>query len=258
MRSIGGVIDVLVADDEPPALAELVALLGRDERIGTVHAAANGAAALRLLDRHPVAIAFLDIHMPGLSGLDLARAFDRYEQRPALVFVTADEARAVEAFDVEARDYVLKPVRAERLRRAVDRVLAPVAVGGGPIESTAAVPAGSTSAPATPEETVPVTVGQSVRLVRRCDVRWVHAQGDYSRLWTPSGSHLVRIPISELEERWADAGFVRVHRSYLVHRDAVLEVRLSGSMASVVLAEIELPVSRRLAPAVREHLVRSA
>ena len=257
MRSIGGVIDVLVADDEPPALAELVALLGRDERIGTVHAAANGAAVLRLLDRHPVAIAFLDIHMPGLSGLDLARAFDRYDQRPAVVFVTADEARAVEAFDVQARDYVLKPVRAERLRRAVDRVLTPVPAGAGVGGVDVGAGAGAPS-PASPEETVPVTVGQSVRLVRRCDVRWVHAQGDYSRLWTPSGSHLVRIPISELEERWTDAGFVRVHRSYLVHRDAVREVRLSGGMPSVVLAEIELPVSRRLAPAVREHLVRSA
>jgi len=251
------VIDVLVADDEPPALAELVALLGRDERIGTVHAAANGAAVLRLLDRHPVAIAFLDIHMPGLSGLDLARAFDRYDQRPAVVFVTADEARAVEAFDVQARDYVLKPVRAERLRRAVDRVLTPVPAGAGVGGVDVGAGAGAPS-PASPEETVPVTVGQSVRLVRRCDVRWVHAQGDYSRLWTPSGSHLVRIPISELEERWTDAGFVRVHRSYLVHRDAVREVRLSGGMPSVVLAEIELPVSRRLAPAVREHLVRSA
>jgi len=239
-------IDVIAADDEPPALAELVALLGRDARIGTVHAAANGPEVLRLLERHRVAAAFLDIHMPGLTGLDLARAFDRYEPRPIVVFVTADDARAVEAFDVHALDYVLKPVRAERLRRAVDRLVA----------ARHPAPAPAPGSGAAPDETLPVTIGQTVRLVRRSEVRWVQAQGDYSRLWTSSGGHLVRIPISELEQRWADAGFVRVHRSYLVHRDAVIELRLAGAAPTVVLAEIELPVSRRLSPVVRERLVR--
>ncbi|MDF2665808.1 MAG: response regulator of the LytR/AlgR family, partial [Microbacterium sp.] len=82
------------------------------------------------------------------------------------------------------------------------------------------------------------------------------AQGDYSRLYTAASDHLVRVPLSELAERWAEAGFVRVHRSTLVHRDAVVEVRLSGAAPSVVLAEIELPVSRRLVPAVRDALLR--
>jgi len=242
MMREGAKVDVLVADDEPPALAELVALLRRDERIGEIHAASHGAAALRLLERHRVAGAFLDIHMPGLSGFALAAALAEADQPPAVVFVTADDAGALRAFDVRAVDYVLKPVRPERLRRAVDRI----------------VDAASREPGAAPDdETVPVTIGQSVRLLRRSDVRWVHAQGDYSRLWTADGGHLVRTPISELEERWAGAGFVRVHRSYLVHRDAVVEVRLSGSTPTVVLAEIELPVSRRLVPAVRETLVRS-
>lgn len=248
MGSVAGMIregekvDVLVADDEPPALAELVALLGRDERIGRVHAAANGAEALRILESHRVGGAFLDIHMPGLSGLELARVLARSEHPPTIVFVTADDARALDAFDVRAVDYVLKPVRPERLHRAVDRIVDAVA--------------GDSQAPVE-DETIPVTVGQSVRMLRRSDVRWVHAQGDYSRLWTASGGHLLRTPISELEERWAEAGFVRVHRSYLVHRDAVVEVRLSGASPSVVLAEIELPVSRRLTASVREALVRS-
>lgn len=232
-------VDLLVADDEPPALAELVALLGRDDRIGVVHTASNGAEALRVLASHRVSGAFLDIHMPGLSGIDLARVLAGSEHPPTIVFVTADDARALEAFDVRAVDYVLKPVRRERLQRAVDRI----------------VDAGDAPA-AVEDETIPVTVGQAVRLLRRSDVRWVHAQGDYSRLWTASGGHLVRIPISELEERWTDAGFVRVHRSYLVHRDAVVEMRLGASAPSVVLAEIELPVSRRLVPSVRDALVR--
>ncbi|WP_203581027.1 LytR/AlgR family response regulator transcription factor [Microbacterium hibisci] len=250
--------DVLVADDEPPALAELVAFLGADPRIGRVIPAANGAEALRILSAETVDAAFLDIHMPGLSGFDLARALDRFVVRPVVVFVTADEAGALEAFEVHAADYVLKPVRLERLRRAIDRV---AAVRGAVPEGTAtdaatAAAAASALLPAD-DETIPVPVGGTVRRVRRSDVRWVQAQGDYSRLWTADGrSHLVRAPISELEERWLRAGFVRVHRSYLVHRDAVTEVRLSGSTPAVVLREIELPVSRRLVPAVREQLAR--
>lgn len=238
------ILDVLVADDEPPALAELAAFLQADARIGAIHRAASGADALRELSTSAVDAVFLDIHMPGISGFDLARALERFAQRPAVVFVTADEAGALEAFDVRAVDYVLKPIRPERLRRAVDRVLA--------------VRQGAETDDEEDAETVPVAVGQTVRLVRRGDVRWVKAEGDYSRLWTASGhSHLVRMPISELEERWATAGFVRVHRSYLVHVDAVTEVRLAGSAPAVVLAEVELPVSRRLIPAVRSRLVRT-
>ncbi len=227
---------MLVADDEAPALAELVSLLSADERVGSVHAAASGAEALRILERGGVAVAFLDIHMPGLTGFDLARALGGFRQRPTIVFVTADEAGAVQAFDLEAVDYLLKPVRTARLHRALGR----------------AIDAGA----ATTDETIAVTVGATTRLVRRSDVRWVQAQGDYSRLYTAASDHLVRTALSELAERWADAGFVRVHRSYLVRRDAIAEVRLSGSSPTVMLPEIELPVSRRLLPSVRDTLLR--
>lgn len=233
-------IDVLVADDEKPALDELVHLLRTDDRIGDILTAGSGADALRQLSERAVRIAFLDIHMPGLTGTELARALLGLAQPPAVVFVTADDARAVEAFELRAADYLLKPVRAERLRQAVDRV----------------VELGDT-ARSGDDEMVPVTVGSAVRFVRRSDVRWVQAQGDYSRLHTGDGAgHLVRIPISELEVRWADAGFLRIHRSSLVRTAAVTEARLSGSDPAVSIGELSLPVSRRLVPAVREALVR--
>lgn len=238
------IIDVLVADDEPPALAELVALLEADARIGAIHAASTGADALRMLSSEAVEAVFLDIHMPGVDGFDLARALGRFAQRPALVFVTADDAGAVTAFDLDALDYVLKPVRPERLRRAIDRVFADARAKEAADDADTG--------------TVAVPVGQSVRLVRRADVRWVKAEGDYSRLWTEAGdTHLVRIPISELEERWEAAGFVRIHRSYLVQADAITGVRLTGPLPVVELPEVELPVSRRLIPAVRSRLVKA-
>ncbi|HYP72605.1 MAG TPA: LytTR family DNA-binding domain-containing protein, partial [Microbacterium sp.] len=208
-------IDVLVADDEAPALAELVHLLRADPRIGEIVAVGSGAEALRVLSERVVQVAFLDIHMPGVDGVALAAALRGLSSAPAVVFVTADDARAIDAFDLRAADYVLKPVRAERLRRALDRALELA----GP-------------APDDPDddETVPVTLGQSLRFVRRRDVRWVHAQGDYSRLHTDDGAtHLVRVPISELDERWSSRGFVRVHRSYLVATAAIGEARLTGA-----------------------------
>lgn len=233
-------IDVLVADDEKPALDELVHLLRTDERIGEILMATSGADALRRLSERVVQIAFLDIHMPGLAGTDLARALLTLAHPPAVVFVTADDALAVEAFELRAADYLLKPVRAQRLRSAVDRV----------IELGDAAASGD-------DEMLPVTVGSAVRFVRRNDVRWVQAQGDYSRLHTGDGvGHLVRIPISELETRWAGAGFLRIHRSSLVRTAAVTEARLSGAEPSVSIAELSLPVSRRLVPTVREALVR--
>lgn len=233
-------IDVLVADDERPALDELVHLLRSDARIGDIRTASSGADALRQLSERTVAIAFLDIHMPGLTGMDLARSLHGLAEPPAVVFVTADDARAVEAFELRAADYLLKPVRADRLRRAVDRVLE---LGGA-------------TAPGE-DEVLSVTVGSSVRFVHRSDVRWVQAQGDYSRLHTDDATgYLVRIPISELEQRWADAGFVRVHRSYLVSAAGVTQLRLSGSEPSVSVGAVALPVSRRLMPAVREALLR--
>ncbi|PVE96691.1 LytTR family DNA-binding domain-containing protein [Microbacterium sp. TPD7012] len=233
-------IDVLVADDERPALDELVHLLRTDDRIGEILTASSGADALRQLSERAVRIAFLDIHMPGLTGTELARALLALAQPPAVVFVTADDARAVEAFELRAADYLLKPVRAERLRQAIDRV----------------IELADTARPGD-DEMLPVTVGSAVRFVRRSDVRWVQAQGDYSRLHTGDGAgHLVRIPISELEVRWADAGFLRIHRSSLVRTAAVTEARLSGSDPAVSIGELSLPVSRRLVPAVREALVR--
>ncbi|MCK6079727.1 LytTR family DNA-binding domain-containing protein [Microbacterium sp. EYE_5] len=230
-------IDVLVADDEQPALDELAFLLRADERVGEVLTASSGAEALRLLTERAVDAAFLDIHMPGLSGLELATALRGLASPPAVVFVTADDAHAVDAFELRALDYLLKPVRTERLRRAVDRIA-------------------ETERPADADEVLPVTVGSAVRFVHRSDVRWVRAEGDYTRLHTDlDAGHLVRIPISELETRWADAGFVRIHRSYLVRAASVTEVRLAGAEPTVWIDDAALPVSRRLVPLVREALI---
>lgn len=238
-------ISVLIADDEQPAVDELAFLLGQDPRVGVIHQASSGAEAIRLLTREPVDAAFLDIHMPGLTGFDLARALARFEQRPVLVFVTADEEGAIEAFDLAAVDYLLKPVRTERLHRSVGRIVEALKAGQS---SHAAVEA--SAAP----ELIAVTLGGTTRMIRRDDVRYVQAQGDYARLHTEEASYLVRVPLSDLERQWADAGFVRVHRSYLVSLAHLSRLRLGSDHPSVTVGQAELPVSRRLLPALRERL----
>ncbi|HEX8495642.1 MAG TPA: response regulator, partial [Actinomycetales bacterium] len=116
-------LSALVVDDEAPALSELAYLLGRDDRIGTVLTAGDATQALRQLEGTDVDVVFCDIKMPGLDGLDLARVLARFSRRPQVVFVTAYDQHAVDAFELQATDYVKKPVRPERLAQAIGRVV---------------------------------------------------------------------------------------------------------------------------------------
>jgi len=233
---------VLVVDDERPALDELSFLLQADDRVGEVLACQSATEGLRILREREVDCVFLDIQMPGLSGLELAEVLGRFRTPPPVVFVTAHEQHAVDAFDLRAVDYVLKPVRPERLGEAVRRVLA----GNNTSE-----PAGDTQ--------VAVERGGVTRFIDRGDITHVEAQGDYARLHTVGGDgYLVRVPLSTLEEDWAVAGFHRIHRSLLVALAHVTEVRSDAGRTCVLVGDAELPVSRRHTRALREVLVRRA
>jgi DNA-binding LytR/AlgR family response regulator len=229
-------INVLVADDELPAVEELAYLLGRDDRIGTIHRASSGAEALRALEAGDVDAVFLDIHMPAVSGLDIARVISRGSKPPAVVFVTADEDCALEAFELAAVDYLLKPVRAERLARSIGRISDLIRDG---------VPAA---------EMITVDLGGTTKMIRREDVTYVQAQGDYARLHTSDASYLIRVPLADLEHQWADAGVLRIHRSYLIALNHVSHMKLAAARPSVTVAGAELPISRRHLPSVREKL----
>jgi DNA-binding LytR/AlgR family response regulator len=238
-------LTVLLIDDERPALDELSYLLARDARIGEVLTSDSAAEALRILHEVDVDAVFLDIQMPGLTGLELAQVLSRFRTPPPVVFVTAHEAHAVEAFDLQAVDYVLKPVRAERLAEAVRRV----------VEGTE-----SAQAPRH-EEQVPVELGGVTRFVNRSEITHVEAQGDYARLHTATGSHLLRTPLSTLEEEWRPAGFVRIHRSLLVALAHIAEVRMEAGRCTVLVGGPdgpELVVSRRHTRELRDLLLRRA
>ncbi len=256
----------LVVDDELPALSDLEYLLERDERIAEVITASSGTEALQVLDGRDVDVVFSDISMPGLDGMALARVISRFAVRPQIVFVTAHDQHAVDAFALAATDYVMKPVRTERLSEAVRRVVRT----RNELASAATSPPGTTpgpggrpgqnqppAPPSPPEdETIPVELGGVTRFITRNQIRYAQGHGDYARLHTETGSHLVRVPLSVLEERWAEHGFVRIHRSTLVALPHVSEVRMDHGRCSVVVGAIELQVSRRHTKELRDTLLR--
>ena len=244
MREADDTLDVLVVDDEEPALEDLAYLLGQDPRIGTVVTASNATEALRHLRDGGFAAVFLDIRMPGLDGLELARVLSRFATPPDIVFVTAFEQHAVEAFELQAVDYLLKPVRPERLSDAIRRLGA---------TSSSAAPDGEVDT-----SRIAVETGGRTRMVERDAIRFVEASGDYVRLHTDDGTFLVRMPISSLEDSWRDTGFVRVHRRYLISLRHVTELRTrAGGGYDLVVGGKELPVSRRHARELRDRLSRT-
>ena len=236
---------VLVADDEVPAREELAYLLGQEPDVASVTTVGSGAAVLKALEEEPVDALFLDIRMPGLSGLDVARALAGSRRVPAVVFVTAYDEHAVAAFDLRAVDYLLKPVRSERLAEAVRRI-------------TEGRPDPGTDAAVRDDETIAVELGGVTRFIQRSDVRYAEAHGDYARFHTADASHLVRVPLNTLEEQWSAAGFVRIHRRYLVALAHIAEVAFESGRATVRIGSAELSVSRRHRRELRDKLVRRA
>lgn len=236
---------ILAVDDEPPALDELAYLLRADPRVARVTTAGDATEALRALRDNDVDAVFLDIRMPGLDGMELARVLRRFARPPAIVFVTAYDNAAADAFDLGAVDYVRKPVQPSRLAESLRRVIA-----------TLALPAKGESNQ--DDEVIPVELAGTTRMLPRSSVRWVEAQGDYARLHTAEGSHLVRVPLATLAERWSESGFVRIHRSYLVQIRLIDELRMANSGYVVVLGGTELPVSRRHTRDLKDRLVRAA
>jgi DNA-binding LytR/AlgR family response regulator len=246
----GAFLRVLAVDDEPPALDELAYLLRGDPRVATVSTAGDVTDALRVLRDGEIDAVFLDIRMPGLDGMELARVLRRFARPPEVVFVTAYDDRAAEAFDLGVADYVRKPVQPERIGESLRRVLANRLVPSHPAVAAARE--------REEDPTIPVELAGTTRMMPRSAVRWVEAQGDYARLHTSSGSHLVRISLATLAERWADAGFVRIHRSYLVALHLIGELRLTGGGYVVVIDGRELPVARRHTRELKDRLVRAA
>lgn len=206
-----GALRVMVVDDEPLAVERLQLLLARLEGVAVVGTANDGEAALRIAEAVAPELVLLDIAMPGMDGIDVARALSGSAVDPAVVFVTAFDNFAVAAFDVAAIDYLMKPVQADRLERALERVRAYIS-GGKP---SAAKPASNH----VEEFWVPDHTGL-VRIAAG-DIQRITAERDYMRLHVGARSWLIHRTIAKLEADLDPALFIRVHRSVILRRDTI-------------------------------------
>jgi DNA-binding LytR/AlgR family response regulator len=242
----------VIADDEPHlarALADQLAQLWPALQI--VHSARHGPEAAEAIARLQPTLAFLDIKMPGLTGLEVAQGI---EGPTRVVFVTAYDEFAVQAFEQEALDYVLKPVTADRLRRTVERLQRALAAGGGEADAHLAaalrrlLPAagpGEAAAPAL--EWVRASSGDLTHQVHVDDVLYFHADDKYTVVRTAGAEYLIRTPIVELAAQLDPRRFQQVHRSTIVNLRHVAGTRrdeASRLFVRVRGAEGELPVSR--------------
>ncbi len=237
-KVIGFMLRAMIVDDEAPARSELRFLLEQTGKIGSIIEASSVRSAIETLMEARVDVVFLDISMPGASGLQLAAGLYKLKNPPAIVFVTAYSDHAVEAFDVDAVDYLMKPVEEARLDRAIEKVIArskPVAA-----EPVAAKPSNI--------ERIPVEKGGRKVLIPVDQIRFIMAKDDYSCIFTEDDRYLSTTSLAQFESKLGEFGFFRVHRRYIVNLVNVEDVETVPSGAiqlGVSGVDERIPVSRR-------------
>lgn len=234
-------LKAIIVDDEAPARSELRFLLSELNQTEVVAEAANVREAIEKLKEYPCDVMFLDINMPEATGLQLAEAMQHLKFPPAVVFVTAYSEFALDAFKVNAVDYLVKPVETERLAQALARVREHVKL----------------HAQAQKAERIPVEKGGKKILINIDEIRFVMARDDYAYLQTDSDRYFSTVSLAQLEKTLDGHGFFRVHRGYLVNLSLVKEVEpQSGGTLLLTLDGVEdrIPVSRRRVSSLKKAL----
>jgi DNA-binding LytR/AlgR family response regulator len=253
-------LTILAVDDEHTQLEDLARLLRSSPGVGEVECAFDGHDALLKASTEAFDAIFLDVRMPDLDGVELGRVLRRFAAPPQLVFVSAYDNAAVDAFELHALDYLRKPVGRRRVEEAVERVVAAMeaaAVTGesaharraGTGAAVVAGAAGAAGADSDEHEMIAVASlhGGSTRLLARSSIHYVQSYGDFVRIVTGDGRFLLRSTLAEIERRWEPFGFVRVHRQYVANLRNAVELRpLLGGTAELTFADGRtIPVARR-------------
>jgi DNA-binding LytR/AlgR family response regulator len=229
-------LKILAVDDEERQLQDLARLLRASPIVERVECSSDAHDALVKASAESYDAIFLDVRMPGLDGLELARVVRRFATPPQLVFVTAYDTAAVDAFELQAIDYLLKPVARRRVEEALQRVAALTSNG-------------DEDAAAQDSEVVAVdnVRSGSTRLIPRGSILYVQSHGDFVRVVLEDGRYLLRATLTDLEQRWEPHGFVRVHRQYLANLAKAVEFRPQfGGTAELAFEDGQtIPVARR-------------
>jgi two-component system, LytTR family, response regulator len=235
---------ILAVDDEQSQLQDLARLLRSFPMVEDVECAADGHDALLKASAQRYDAVFLDVRMPDLDGLELGRVLRRFAAPPQLVFVSAYDNAAVDAFELRALDYLRKPVSRKRVQEALERVTSAIDAAV-PVPAQDRAPAGIGDG----NEMVAVAHVRSgaTRLIPRSSILYVQSHGDFVRIVTEDSRYLLRATLQDVERRWEAHGFVRVHRQYLTNLSRAVEVRpLLGGTAELAFGDgSTVPVARR-------------
>ena len=220
MTTSGAKLRSIIVDDEPLAVERLEILCADQPEIELIGTASDGASALRIAQQLNPDLIFLDIGMPRMDGISAARALALLAKKPAIIFVTAFDNFAVEAFDLDVADYVLKPVSGERLSRAIARAV--TTLDADRQDKPKIQDSG--------EFATEFWVSHRSELIRiaTLDIDRIEAERDYMRLYTNDRSFLLHQTITSLEQRLDPEKFLRIHRSHIVRRELVAGLRHEG------------------------------
>lgn len=246
---------ILIVDDEPLARRRLSQLLAAHPEAEIVGEAENGREALRLVELLRPDVLLLDVEMPGTDGLAVVRALPQ-TAAPAIVFVTAFQDHAVQAFELRATDFVVKPVGEERLARALGQARSDLEArraGQRLAALQARLAELESKALAAADEGLWVQIGSERRRLTRSEIRWLEAERDFVRVHTGDGAHLVSALLGEMEQALGTQEFIRIHRSAIVRKDKVRAI-VRGNFSTPMLELADghrLPVGRKYRDSVR-------
>lgn len=224
-------LKVILIDDEAAGRTLIRQYLAAYPTLIVVGEANNGVDAVRLINEFRPDLLFLDIQMPGLSGFDVLKHIDEI---PRIIFSTAYDQYALQAFEVHAVDYLLKPYTRERFASAVQRVLNADSTNIQKIQPLAESLLGASAGAAYPEKIL-VQTGNRLVTVAVADMLWIDAEGDYSKLITSKGSYLSNYGISALESKLNPQQFIRVHRSAMINIHFVKEIQKYAASYDVIM-----------------------
>jgi two-component system LytT family response regulator len=237
-----------IVDDEPLCRERVRTLLEGWREVEVVGECAFGADAVRLLRDTRIDLLFLDIELPDLNGFEVLEQAD-VERAPLVIFATAFSSYAVDAFEVYALDYLLKPIAPDRFDRAVARALGELASPGGPSHGERLAGVLRTVRPSADDdlERLLVRAGERLVFLRAADVDWFESAGNWVTAHVGKEAHLMRETMTRLEMRLGARRFLRIHRRALVNLDALRELRPdeTGEYVALLRSGALLPVSRR-------------
>lgn len=232
-------LKTLIVDDEAPARSELRYMLEKSSEVQVIGEATNATEALELIKALNYDLVFIDIQMPGLSGLDVVMAIKEMDQMPAVVFVTAYSEHALKAFELDAVDYLVKPIDEDRLNQAIAKVS----------KRKNLRPSVSKVEPLIEIERIPVESRGKTLLLSMQDIVYVSSRNDIVFVHTADNTYITRFTLKALEERLKNKSFLRVHRGYIVNLSHVIEIVPMYGRSYILKVRCnqknEIPVSRR-------------